>query len=281
MKTFTFSLVALLVGASLGYVASSKLSLSDEMTMSSSEESKPPLYWVAPMDPNYKRDKPGKSPMGMDLIPVYEETSANVEPGTVQIDANVENNLGVKSAEVEYAKLSAQIDTVGYIGFDQSKMWQINPRVSGWIEALNVDAIGEKVKQGDVLFELYSPELVKAQEELLSAYRSGRKALIKGATDRLVSLGVDREQINALKRRGAASQTIAIKAPKDGVIASLSIREGGYLSPAKEALSAGTIDEVWVEAEIFERQSQLVNEGDEVVMKLDALPGKEWGGEVD
>ncbi|POF51961.1 efflux RND transporter periplasmic adaptor subunit, partial [Vibrio vulnificus] len=92
--------------------------------------------------------------------------------------------------------------------------------------------VGEQVKKGEVLFTLYSPELVKAQEELLNAKRTGRDGLVKGATERLLSLGVDREQINQVIRRGKASQTIEIKALANGVIASLNIREGGYLSPA-------------------------------------------------
>lgn len=281
MKTVTVSLVALMVGAALGYVSNQYIDghTGDEPNVVVTN-SKEPLYWVAPMDPNYKRDKPGKSPMGMDLIPVYEEEKAS-KPGTVMIDPAVENNLGVKSAEAEFSKLSAHIDTVGYIDFDQSRTWQINARVAGWVEKLNVDAIGEQVKKGDVLFELYSPELVKAQEELINAYRSGRDGLINGTRDRLRALGVDNQQIQQIVRLGHASQTIQIKAPSDGVIATLTIREGGYLSPAQAALSAGPIDEVWVDADVFERQSQWVSVGDEAMMKLDALPGKEWQGQVD
>lgn len=281
MKTVTVSLIALMVGAGLGYAGNQFMAGSagaDPHAVVA--KSKEPLYWVAPMDPNYKRDKPGKSPMGMDLVPVYEEEKVT-EPGTVMIDPAVENNLGVKSAEAELSKLSAHIDTVGYIDFDQSRTWQINARVAGWVEKLHVDAVGEQVKKGDVLFELYSPELVKAQEELISAYRSGRDGLINGAQDRLRALGVDNLQIQQIKRLGRASQTIQIKAPSDGVIASLTIREGGYLSPAQAALRAGPIDEVWVDAEVFERQSQWVSVGDEAMMKLDALPGKEWQGHVD
>ena len=281
MKTVTASLVAMMVGAGLGYLgnqytAGHTVGESDIATTASNE----PLYWVAPMDPNYKRDKPGKSPMGMDLIPVYEEEKVS-EPGTVMIDPAVENNLGVKSTEVEFSKLSAHIDTVGYIDFDQSRTWQINARVAGWVEKLNVNAVGEQVKKGDVLFELYSPELVKAQDELINAYRSGRDGLITGARERLRALGVDNEQIQQIKRLGRASQTIQIKAPSDGVIASLTIREGGYLSPSQAALRAGPIDQIWVDAEVFERQSQWVAVGDEAMMKLDALPGKEWQGQVD
>ncbi len=132
-----------------------------------------------------------------------------------------------------------------------------------------------------MLFTLYSPELVKAQEELLNAYRTGRKGLVKGATERLVTLGVDRAQIKSITRRGKASQTIEIKAPADGVIASLNVREGGYLSPAQAVISAGPLDNVWVDAEVFERQAHWMKAGSQATMTLDAIPGTEWQGVVD
>ncbi|MBE3669699.1 efflux transporter periplasmic adaptor subunit [Vibrio navarrensis] len=285
MKSLQIATVALLIGAALGFTANQYFNAHDMSAMAATDNkaSNEPLYWVAPMDPNYKRDKPGKSPMGMDLIPVYADdlAGANDKPGTVKIDPSVENNLGVKTATVELAKLSPRIETVGYIAFDESQLWQTNVRVSGWVEKLYINAVGEQVKKGDVLFTLYSPELVKAQEELLNAKRTGRDGLVKGATERLLSLGVDREQINQVIRRGKASQTIEIKALANGVIASLNIREGGYLSPAQAVISAGPLNEVWVDAEVFERQAHWLTNGSQASMTLDALPGKAWQGEVD
>ncbi|HFQ5439336.1 TPA: efflux RND transporter periplasmic adaptor subunit [Vibrio vulnificus] len=285
MKSLQIATVALLIGAALGFTANQYFNGHDMSAMAATDikASNEPLYWVAPMDPNYKRDKPGKSPMGMDLIPVYADdlAGANDKPGTVKIDPSVENNLGVKTAAVELAKLSPRIETVGYIAFDESQLWQTNVRVSGWVEKLYINAVGEQVKKGEVLFTLYSPELVKAQEELLNAKRTGRDGLVKGATERLLSLGVDREQINQVIRRGKASQTIEIKALANGVIASLNIREGGYLSPAQAVISAGPLHEVWVDAEVFERQAHWLTNGSQASMTLDALPGKAWQGEVD
>ncbi|MBE3651502.1 efflux RND transporter periplasmic adaptor subunit [Vibrio navarrensis] len=285
MKSLQIATVALLIGAALGFTANQYFNAHDMSAMAATDNkaSHEPLYWVAPMDPNYKRDKPGKSPMGMDLIPVYADdlAGANDKPGTVKIDPSVENNLGVKTAAVELAKLSPRIETVGYIAFDESQLWQTNVRVSGWVEKLYINAVGEQVKKGEVLFTLYSPELVKAQEELLNAKRTGRDGLVKGATERLLSLGVDREQINQVIRRGKASQTIEIKALANGVIASLNIREGGYLSPAQAVISAGPLNEVWVDAEVFERQAHWLTNGSQASMTLDALPGKAWQGEVD
>ncbi|MCF7480222.1 efflux RND transporter periplasmic adaptor subunit [Vibrio sp. J1-1] len=279
--------IALMVGGVLGFGishlnsgATHGLNAAESNAANSSNE---PLYWVAPMDPNYKRDKPGKSPMGMDLIPVYAEDLAGAQdkPGTVTIDPSVENNLGVKTAQVTLEKLSPRIETVGYIAFDESKLWQTNVRVAGWVEKLYINAVGEKVNKGDVLFTLYSPELVKAQEELLNAYRTGRSGLVKGATERLVTLGVDHTQIKAVTQRGKASQTIAIKAPDDGIIASLNVREGGYLSPAQAVISAGPLENVWVDAEVFERQAHWMKAGSNATMTLDSIPGKNWQGTID
>jgi Cu(I)/Ag(I) efflux system membrane fusion protein len=287
MKTLQVATIALIVGGALGFGANHFLAGSTHdmsaMGGESATSSNDPLYWVAPMDPNYKRDKPGKSPMGMDLIPVYAEDLSGEQnkPGTVTIDPSVENNLGVKTAKVTLEKLSPRIETVGYIAFDESLLWQTNVRVAGWVEKLYINAVGEKVKKGDVLFTLYSPELVKAQEELLNAYRTGRNGLVKGATERLVTLGVDRGQIKSITRSGKASQTIDIKAPADGVIASLNVREGGYLSPAQAVISAGPLDNVWVDAEVFERQAHWMKAGSQATMTLDAIPGNEWQGVVD
>ncbi|PNH82062.1 efflux RND transporter periplasmic adaptor subunit [Vibrio diazotrophicus] len=291
MKTIQVTTLALVIGATLGFGAQTLLSQThtsqtdgtgNEQQVSQAKSNDEPLYWVAPMDPNYKRDKPGKSPMGMDLIPVYAEDAAQDQaPGTVKIDPAVENNLGVKVASAQMTPLTPSIETVGYVAFDESQLWQTNVRVAGWVEKLNVNAIGDKVNKGDVLFTLYSPELVKAQEELINAYRTGREGLVKGATERLVTLGVDRQQIQSIVKRGKASQSIDIKAKADGIIANLNVREGGYLSPAQAVISAGPLENVWVDAEVFERQSHWVKAGSTAKMTLDALPGKEWQGEID
>ncbi|MDR9826471.1 efflux RND transporter periplasmic adaptor subunit [Vibrio sp. FNV 38] len=287
MKTMQIATLALVIGGAIGFGANHLIMPANhDMSAIASSDTKgvdEPLYWVAPMDANYRRDQPGKSPMGMDLVPVYASdlAGANEEAGTVTINPAVENNLGVKTAIVTQQKLSPRIETVGYVAFDESLVWQTNVRIAGWVEKLNVNAIGEQVSKGDVLFTLYSPELVKAQEELLNAYRTGHKGLIRGATDRLTSSGVDKLQIKRIVKANRASQTIEIKAIADGVIASLNIREGGYLSPAQTVISAGPLNEVWVDAEVFERQSHWITSGSQASMTLDAIPGEQWQGVVD
>ena len=244
---------------------------------------KKPLYWVAPMDANYKRDKPGKSPMGMDLVPVYDDGGKGPDegPGTIRISPDVVNNLGVRTAIVSYKSLHTEINTVGYVAYDEDKLVHIHPRVQGWIEKLYVKAIGDPVKKGQSLYEIYSPELVNAQEELLLALDRKNSRLISAAENRLSALQLPKSSIVKLKKTKKVQQTITFYSPQNGVVENLKIREGFYVKPGSTLMSIGDLSEVWVEAEVFERQAGQVKTGTPVSMTLDYLPGKTWQGKVD
>ncbi|MFT6209135.1 MAG: Cu(I)/Ag(I) efflux system membrane fusion protein, partial [Colwellia sp.] len=157
----------------------------DQATTMVSQEKKP-IYWVAPMDANYKKDKPGKSPMGMDLVPVYDDGGAgpNEGAGTIRILPDVINNLGVRTVIANYKSLHTEINTVGYVAYNEDKLVHINPRVQGWIEKLYVKSVGDRVKNNQPLYDIYSPELVNAQEELLLAIDRKNSRLIKAAENR-------------------------------------------------------------------------------------------------
>lgn len=236
-----------------------------------------PLYWVAPMDANYRRDEPGLSPMGMELVPVYAGNSA----GLVKISPQVENNLGVRTVAAEIKTLDIPINTVGYVGFDEDRLIHIHPRVEGWLEQLLVKSEGEAVKVGQPLYALYSPKLVAAQEELILALQRGNQRLIRSAEERLETLDVPQAQINTLKKTRKPRKTVVVNAPQDGVIANLGVREGMFVKPGNALMSVGALDEVWVTAEVFERQAGVLAVGDFVIMSLDYLPGRKWQGEVD
>ncbi len=238
------------------------------------------LYWVAPMDPNFRRDEPGKSPMGMDLVPVYAD-EVDATPGTVKIDPTVINNLGVRTALAESGPLSRRIETVGYVNFDEETLQHVHTRVDGWIEKLAVTATGDPVRQGELLFELYSPTLVNAQQEYLTAVRSNNQVLLDASRDRLAALGVTDSEIARLRENREASQRVRVYAASDGVIAHLGVREGIYITPATEVMSVARLDQVWVHAEVFERQSAWVQPGQAAQVELDYLPGKTWQGTVD
>jgi Cu(I)/Ag(I) efflux system membrane fusion protein len=238
------------------------------------------LYWVAPMDPNFRRDEPGKSPMGMDLVPVYAD-EVDSERGTVKIDPTVINNLGVRTAAAGFGSLSRMIETVGYVGYDEESLTHIHTRVDGWIEKLTVTSTGDPVAKGEVLFELYSPTLVNAQEEFLVALRSQNRALDQASRERLAALGMTEGEIDRLARERKVEQRIRVYAERDGVVAHLGVREGIYVTPATNVMSLAELDKVWVLAEVFERQAAWVAAGQEAEVTLDYLPGERWQGRVD
>lgn len=252
-------------------------------TVNPAKAEKQPKYWVAPMDPNYQRDKPGKSPMGMDLIPVYDEDNAGADagPGTIKISPEVVNNLGVRTASVQQKSLQSEIKTVGYVRYDEDQLVHVHPRVEGWIEKLYVKAAGDPVEKDQPLYDIYSPALVNAQEELVLALDRKNKRLIQAATDRLKALQLPQSAIKKLIKSKKVQQFITLYAPQTGVIDNLNIREGFFVKPGTTLMSVGTLDQVWVEAEVFERQAFQVATGQPVTMSLDFLPGKKWQGKVD
>ena len=244
------------------------------------EKSEPKImYWVAPMDANYRRDKPGQSPMGMDLVPVYEEEGS--EDGVVKISPVVQNNLGVRIDTVKKGKLDREINTVGYISFDEEKLFHLHTRVEGWVERLVVKATGDVVKKGQKLFELYSPALVNAQEEYLTALKSKNRILINASKDRLTALGISKSHIKKLNKTRKVRQRIDYFSKNNGFIENLKIREGMFIKPAMDVLTIGQIDTVWVIAEVFERQSGWVSKGQSVDMSVTAYPEKSWKGTID
>jgi len=280
-KSNVFTAIILVVAAGgIGYWLGSNGSQNESENVT---QEKLPLYWVAPMNPNYKREKPGKSPMGMDLIPVYEEGSTGPDegPGAVKISPDVINNLGVRTAAVERKVLHSEIKTVGYVGYDEDHLVHIHPRVEGWIEKLYLKASGDPVKKGQPLYEIYSPQLVNAQEELVLALNRNNQRLIRAAEDRLKALQLPESVIKKLMKTKKVEQSITFFAPQGGVVDNLNIREGFFVKPGTTLMSIGTLEQMWVEAEVFERQASEVSVGVPVTMSLDYLPGKEWRGKVD
>ncbi|VAW94779.1 Cobalt/zinc/cadmium efflux RND transporter, membrane fusion protein, CzcB family [hydrothermal vent metagenome] len=254
---------------------------SSDATMDSSAADKKERkvsYWVAPMDPSYRRNKPGKSPMGMDLTPVYDDGE---DGSVVKINPAVVNNLGVRTALVEQGRLGRLINTVGYVSYDESKLSHVHARTDGWIEKLYVNSEGENVKKGDILYKLYSPTLVNAQEEYLQAMRSGNKILMSASFERLEALGISKAQISQLRRTRKARQTIDIYAPQDGIVARLNVRQGMYIKPATEIMSLADLSSVWLLADVFEKQTAWVKTGNTADVRLSYLPGREWEGEVE
>jgi Cu(I)/Ag(I) efflux system membrane fusion protein len=231
------------------------------------------------MDASYRRDGPGKSPMGMDLVPVYADDDS--KEGLVRISPTVVNNLGVRVAEVREQELRDPVRGAGFVRYDEATLVHEHPRVSGWIEHLYVQSEGERVEADAPLYTLYSPELVNAQEELALAVRGDRPDLIAASEARLRALHIPADLIERLRRGGAVEQTVTFRAGSSGVVDALNIREGFFVEPGTTLMQIGALDSVWVDVEVFPRFAAQLREGLPARMTARSLPGRTWRGQVD
>ncbi len=278
-------LATLVVGLAGGVLISNYTILGRNLDLRSVKEKpaeKEILYWVAPMDPAFRRDEPGKSPMGMDLVPVYAETNgAGDEEGSVHISATVEHNLGVRTSKAERRSLWRKVEATGYIGYDESRLSQINMRTEGWVQRLLVETEGERVKKGQLLFEFYSPQLVNAQKEYVQAKRRNDSRLLLAAEKKLLALGMANSGIQRLAKTGKVSDTVQVHAPQDGIITRLNIQEGIFIKPATEVMSLADLSSVWLRAGVFESQAEWVAQAQSAEARLSYMPGEVFNGRVD
>lgn len=281
--TRSLTIVAALVAALLAGIGIGRLYLQPGLTGfkgAAGDSEREILYWVAPMDPDFRRDGPGKSPMGMDLVPVYADEAENAA-GVVAIDPVVVSNLGVRTAPAERSSLPRIIDTTAYVSYDEDTVQHVHTRVDGWIENLGATAEGDVVAAGDLLFELYSPTLVNAQQEYLAAVRSGSASLKTASRDRLRSLGVSEAELRRLDSEGKARERLSVYAERDGVIAELGVRDGMFVTPNTDVVSIASLRTVWVFGDVLERQSRWVEPGQAATLNFDSQPGERYSAVVD
>ena len=253
--------------------------LTSQLPLAAADADREILYWVAPMDSNYRRDKPGKSPMGMDLVPVH--ANAAGDSSSVTISPEVVQNLGIRTATAERSRLWRGIDTVGYVDYDESKVSHIHLRTEGWIEHLVAHSEGERVRKGEKLLELYSPDLVNAQEEFVQALVSGNSGLIRASRERLIALGIPANQVKQLEKTRKVEQNISIYSPQDGVVSKLMVRHGMYVTPKNQVMSLADLSSIWLLAEVYERQADWVRVGQPAEISTAFLPGRSWKGQVE
>ncbi|MDE2352294.1 MAG: efflux RND transporter periplasmic adaptor subunit [Alphaproteobacteria bacterium] len=278
-RTILFGAVAgaaLLAAGAGGYFLGHRGGSAETQTASSAPT---PLYWVSSMDPSYRRDKPGKDSMGMDLVPVY--ASAGAAASDVTISPAVVQQLSVQTAAVREGPLARRIEAVGYVGYDEDLVTSINTRADGWIEKLHVKAEGDAVRKGELLYELFSPKLATAEQEYLTALASNMPSLIGASRERLLALGFAPDQIRELARRRKTSDRVARYAEQSGVVASLGVREGAYVMPATQVMKIAELSSVWVLVEVDESDTAALKTGQSVTARFEAFPGEVWTGTID
>ena len=242
-------------------------------------------YWVAPMDPNFISDRPGKSPMGADLLAVYEGESSSSE-SMIIIDPTVVQNMGVMTIPVEIRGISKEIRTIGLVDYDETRYTHIHTKVKGWIEHLYVDFTGQRVKKDQALLDIYSPELVSTQEEYLSALSNvnsrnvGSDALLRSTRDRLSNWDITSEQIEELERTGKVSKVMTLHSPFNGIVVEKMALEGMNVVEGMNLYAIADLSNVWVYADIYEFELPWLEEQLDAEMTLTYIPGKKFLGKV-
>ncbi|MCH7884731.1 MAG: efflux RND transporter periplasmic adaptor subunit, partial [Planctomycetes bacterium] len=252
------------------------------------------LYWRAPMDPNFISQKPGKSPMGMDLVPVYADAEDSPSAHSIRIDPVTIQNMGIRTMVVKRGPLIKTIRTVGRVDYDEQLVTFIDTKFNGWIETLYADETGRHVEKGERLFDVYSPELYAAQEEYLAAVRNlpllekstfapARKEavkLVEAAMTKLKYLDVSDEQIEALRATGKVAKTLTNHSPAGGIIKEKMALEGMYVKTGTRIYTIADLTQVWVRLDAYESDLMWLRYGQKVEFTTEAYPGRTFTGTI-
>ncbi len=257
--------------------------------------------YTCSMHPQILQDGPGQCPIcGMDLAAVQPSpeppSTANPEAG-IQISSNFTQNFAVRTSEVVRGHLAAGVRTVGYLDHDEGKVATVHVKFSGWIERAFVNTIGERVSEGDLLFEIYSPEIVAAQQEYRSAMAyvarlraaeagdeaiERAEALQQAAGERLLHWGLTSEQVARLRAGGEPVRALEVYSPASGLLVEKagSSLVGMQVAPGTAVLKIADHSTLWVKVEFHERSVKDLRPGLRAEITLDAYPRRTWNGEV-
>lgn len=215
--------------------------------------------------------------------------------GSVKLTANQIQEFGITFATVEQRTLEDEVRTVGIVNFDETRMAQVTPKFGGFVERLYVDFTGKPVRRGQPLLEIYSPELVSAQEELLLASRLDRslgESTVPGvpggspnmsvaARRRLRLWDISEAQINEILRTGRTRRTLTLHSPVSGIVTEKKVLRGQAVQPGEQLYTIADLSEVWIEAELREADAGTVTEGTPATVEFAAFPGRPLAGRVE
>jgi len=239
------------------------------------------LYWYDPMLPDQHFDKPGLSPMGMQMVPRYADGSG-AAGDVVRIDPATVQNLGVRTAPVERRVLSTALRVPGTLAWNPREAVTVSARVDAVVSRLHVRAPYTKVAAGELLAELLAPQWSSALAEydaLRGAQSADAKALRGAAYERLLALGLTPADIRAASRGAGAA--ITVHAPQAGTVTALEVREGQRVGAGQTLMTLNGLATVWVEAALPQAVAGTVHAGTPVTVTVDAFPGQEFHGSVE
>ncbi len=291
---------SIVLAAAAGWVAWEKLSVSKQEAMPTQEitnngvvqdkSGKIVLYWYDPMVPGQKFDKPGKSPfMDMQLEPKYAdegggEANKDSEAAAVTISSQTTQNLGIRLEKVATRSFGESLSAIGRIEPDERRFYVVQTRIPGFVERLFVRAVGDPVSKGQKIAEVYAPELLVAQQEYLALLTlndvDGDNSLKQAARHRLKLLGMSEGEIAGISKTGKSSPRFGVYAPASGVLTELGVREGGQLMTGSSLMQTSDLSQVWLIAEVPERDAARLKPGLAAEVQLQSLPGEVFKGKV-
>jgi Cu(I)/Ag(I) efflux system membrane fusion protein len=204
-------------------------------------------------------------------------------PAEISVDPGRLQTIGVRTTSVKRTEVGMGIRTLGRVVYDETQLADVSPKIRGWIETLEADAVGLKVNKGEVLFTVYSPELYAAQEELLQALRSRgtlSDSLVRAAENRLRLWGVSRSDIDRIEKRGEPLEALPVRAPTSGYLIEKNVVEGSSIVPGQRLMRIAPLDRVWIEVDLYEEDLRLVRVGQSAEVTLSHLPGRAYVGKV-
>jgi membrane fusion protein, copper/silver efflux system len=247
-----------------------------------------PLFYRNPMNPADTSPTPKKDSMGMDYVPVYAGADGgSAVPGAVQIDAERQRMIGLKSVEVKIAALAGGIRATGRIAVDERRVHKVTARFDGYVEKLYADFTGKLVAKGEPLLSVYSPDLLATEEELLLAAKakdtlaeSGLPDAARAARDRLRLLGISDGEIARLEKRGQAERALTLSAPISGFITVKTAVAGAKVAPDDPLFEITDLSHVWVLADVYEYELPRLKIGQKATLTLSYWPDRSWRGTV-
>lgn len=249
------------------------------------------LYYRNPMGLPDTSPTPKKDAMGMDYVPVY--TGDEPEGPQIKISLDKVQKLGVKTETAALRELIHMIRAVGTIQADERRLHTVTPRFEGWIQKLLVNTTGQSVLRGDALMEIYSPDLVTAQEEYLIAWKglhsvkdiapeiqASMNQLMQSALQRLRNWDISEQELRRLQQEGAARQTLTLRAPVNGIVMEKMAVQGIRIMPGEPLYQIADLSSVWLLANVFEQDLGMIHPGQSARIMINAYPEKVFNGKV-
>jgi Cu(I)/Ag(I) efflux system membrane fusion protein/cobalt-zinc-cadmium efflux system membrane fusion protein len=284
LKKVTIAILFLAISVTIGYLLYAKTHRSHENKQAENSNSDI-AYYHCGMHTQIISSKPGKCPIcGMDLTPVYKSKTMNDSSNNkeIKIDPVMVQNIGVRTEKVIKRKLTYTIRTTGRVDYDETMQKSIVTKFSGWIEKLYADYTGKPIQKGQPLFEIYSPELVAAQQEYLQAIRyaktmksindsvlsNGSADLLQSARKKLLYWDISASQLLRLEQTGNIQKTLTVYSPFSGIIIEKNIVDGMQVRAGDNLLKLADISTMWIYADVYENELSLVKTGSNVIIEL-------------